>query len=371
MPSGLLPNTLKALKALATRTIETDCDRLPFRFENVPASKLLNWLRLEAFIHAGSVRPGGMPTHLQVEPCNLCNLRCALCPVTEGLGVPSGFMDFDLFRSLIDQVKQSVLLLLLWEWGEPFIHPRIYDMIAYASGKGIKVISSTNGHRFADPKHADEVVRSGLDTLIFALDGISQNTYERYRQGGKLATVLDGIRAVVSRKRALGARTPRINLRFIAMKYNEHEIAGIQPLAESLGVDVVTLKTLYPGHECDPAKDAENPFIPDHPAYRRFRYGSDGVRLRANPNTCKHLWNAPSVRWDGKVCSCGFDIHQTEVLGDLQTASLRDIWFGEGYRNMRRRFRQNWESLPICSRCSYAWAGGNCARETVHDSIPL
>ena len=370
MTPGLLQKTTQAIKALATRTIETDCDRLPFRFERVPPAKLLNWLLVETLIHARSVRPGGMPTHLQVEPCNLCNLRCALCPVTEGLGVPSGFMDFGLFQSLIDQVSDYVLLLLLWEWGEPFIHPRIYDMIAYAAGKGIRVISSTNGHRFADPRHADGVVRSGLDTLIFALDGISQETYERYRQGGKLTTVLEGIREVVARKRALGARTPRINLRFIVMQYNEHEIPRLQPLAESLGVDIVTLKTLYPGHTCDPAKDAENPFIPRDPAYRRFRYSAEGVRLRAQPNACKHLWNAPSVRWDGKVCSCGFDIHQTEALGDLNTASIREIWFGEAYQNLRRRFREDWEAMPICSRCSYAWLGGNCARETVHEAIP-
>lgn len=358
-----------AAGALATRTIEIDCDRLPFRYQRVEWTKLLNWIGLEASIRARRTRPWGLPTHIQVEPCNVCNLRCSLCPVTDGLGVPSGFMDFDLFQSLVDQVCNTVLLMLLWEWGEPFVHPRIYDMIAYASSKGIKVISSTNGHRFADPGHARSVVESGLDTLIFALDGISQETYERYRQGGKLETVLAGIRNVVAAKQALRSPSPRINLRFIVMKYNEHEIPLLDSFARSLGVDVLTLKTLYPGHDCDPAKDALNPFIPENPKYQRFRYApGDGARIRVSSNQCKHLWNAPSVRWDGKVVSCGFDIHQTRVLGDLATTPFRDVWFGEPYQRMRSEFRRQWQSLPICGRCSYAWQGGNCARETVHDA---
>ncbi len=357
-----------AAGALATRTVELDCDRLPFRYERLAWPKLLNWLRLETSIHLRRNRPWGMPTHIQVEPCNICNLRCSLCPVTEGLGVPTGCMDFNLFRDLTDQVCGSVLLMLLWEWGEPFVHPRVYEMIDYATAKGIRVISSSNGHRFADPQHARHVVESGLDTLIFALDGISQETYERYRQGGKLETVLTGIRNVVAAKRELQRATPRINLRFIVMKYNEHEIPMLDDLARSLGVDVLTLKTLYPGHDCDPAKDALNPFIPENPQYQRFRYSPEtGVRMRVEHNQCKHLWNAPSVRWDGKMVSCGFDIHQTRLLGDLTKSTFREIWFGEAYQAMRDEFRSTWESMPICGRCSYAWQGGNCARETVHE----
>ncbi len=372
MISGISGKAWLAANAIATRTIELDCDRLPFRFEKVGWRKLLNWLSLETSIYARSVRPWGLPTHIQVEPCNLCNLRCSLCPVTDGLGVPTGVMDFDLFKRLTDQACGTVLLMLLWEWGEPFVHPRIYDMIAYAASKGIKVISSSNGHRFADPEHARSVVRSGLDTLIFALDGISQETYERYRQGGKLETVLNGIRNVVAAKRASGSVAPRINLRFIVMKYNEHEIPLLPPLAGSLGVDVLTLKTLYPGHDCDPAKDAENPFIPANPDYQRFRYSPEtGARIRVRENLCKHLWNAPSVRWDGKLVSCGFDIHESRVLGDLTTSAFRDIWYGKAYQDMRREFRHRWDTLPICSRCSYAWEGGNCARETVHEAVIL
>ena len=241
--ASLIRNATTALKALATRRVEFGCDRIRYRFDGVPLKKLLNWILVEASARVRAPQPWGFPTILQVEPTNRCNLRCTLCPVAEGLERPAGQMELELFKSLIDQVGEYVFLILLWEWGEPFINPRIYEMISYAKQRGIKLVTSTNGHLFARKENAEKVVRSGLDTLIFALDGISQETYERYRRDGQLETVLQGIRNVVEAKKALGSKTPLINLRFIVMQHNEHEVGKLHELAESLGVVTPTSVT--------------------------------------------------------------------------------------------------------------------------------
>ena len=134
---------------------------------------------------------------------------------------------------------------MFWDWGEPFLNPHAYDMIRYAHEAGIKVVSSTNGHIFASEGHAREAVESGLDVLVFSVDGISQETYQRYRAKGRLEVVLEGIRRVVAEKRRLGSRTPVVNLRFIVMKHSEHEIPRLEEYARSLGVDVLTLRKFH------------------------------------------------------------------------------------------------------------------------------
>jgi radical SAM protein with 4Fe4S-binding SPASM domain len=366
---GLLSNCWKATKALATRRVDLECDRIPYRFEGVPLKKLLNWIRTEASIYVKPRQPWGWPTHLQVEPTAHCDLRCALCPVSGDLGRPRGFMSLELYRRLIDEIGDYVFLLLLWDWGEPFLHPELDQMISYARGRGMRVVCSTNGHRLRDAELAERTVRSGLDTLIFALDGISQETYERYRRNGKLEAVLEGIRTVVAKKRELRSETPLVNLRFIAMKYNEHEIPRLPDLAHSLGVDALTLKTLFPGHDCDPAQDQENPFIPTEPHFRRFRYDEATLqRIREKRNPCKVLWNNPVIHWDGGVCSCSFDFQRIRPFGDLNSAPLKQIWRGAAYGDSRREFRDHWEAMRLCRDCSYAYAGGNCARETIAEA---
>jgi radical SAM protein with 4Fe4S-binding SPASM domain len=279
-------------------------------------------------------------------------------------------MELDLFKRLIDEVGDYVFLILLWEWGEPFFNAHVYEMISYSKRRGIKLVSSTNGHLFARREHAERVVRSGLDTLIVAVDGISQDTYERYRQDGKLETVLQGIRTVVKTKKALNSRTPLVNLRFIVMKHNEHEIPRLRDLARSLGVDALTLKTLYPGHGCDPNKDSENPFIPANPHYCRFMYReADYFRIRVQRNPCKVLWISPAIHWNGVVCPCSFDVEEDYPLGDLKTDSFKAAWFGDSFVRMRRQFRDDWESIPVCQGCSYAYVGGDCSRDTIIDAV--
>lgn len=376
MFANLLLKILRVFRALITRKMTIDCDLIPFYFRRVPLKKLLNWIKAEVSIYFKPGKPWGMSTHLQVEPTTFCNLKCALCPLSGSMDRPVGNMDIGLFRKLIDEAGDYLFLVLLWDWGEPFLNPDIYEMIACARQKGVKVMSSTNGHLFARTEHADRVVRSGIDCLIFAIDGIIQETYELYRQGGNLETALQGIRNVVAVKRALNSKTPVVNLRFIVMKHNEHEIPKLKELAKDIGVDALTLKTLNPcsdniyGEKGVTTIESGSNFLPAKSSYRRFRYGPDGKTLvRVKNNPCKNLWNNPTVHWNGLVCPCTYDYNEKFVFGDLKTNTFRKIWSGAPYRNIRRRFRLDWEKVNICRNCSYAYEDGACGKAVIKQAF--
>jgi radical SAM protein with 4Fe4S-binding SPASM domain len=366
----------KAIKALFTRTITIECDRIPYTFRHVPFKKLMNWILVEASIFIKPSRPWGYPTHLQVEPASYCNLRCALCPVTDGMHRGAGTLDIGLFKRLIDEIGSYVFLIMLWDWGEPFLNPHIYEMISYAKQKGIKVVSSTNGHVFKDKEHVDNLLRCGLDTLIVAVDGMTQDTYELYRKGGSLSHALEGIRNIVAQKQETGYSAPLVNLRFIAMKHNEHQIPHLKQWARSLGVDVLSIKTLNPcandtyrEGKIDNLSGGE--FLnPADISYKRFHYARGTllpIMVRRNP--CKNLWNAPTVHFDGTVCPCTYDYNERYVFGKLASSSFKDIWFGRPYLQMRRTFRKSWKSIPFCANCSYAYEGGSCIDETIADAV--
>jgi radical SAM protein with 4Fe4S-binding SPASM domain len=284
-------------------------------------------------------------------------------------------MDPSLFRRILDEAGPYAFTLLLWDWGEPFVNPHIYDMIAYAKTKQVKVISSTNGHIFAQPDRAEQLVRSGLDTIIFAVDGMTQASYERYRQGGTLETALEGIRQVIAARTRFGTCTPTVNFRFIVMDQNESEIPLVRELAPRLGVDVLTFKTLNHSLQ-DPYKDTAPAvaargiaYAPRQERFRRFRTNASGERLRRRHNPCKQLWNNPSIHWSGAVCPCSFDPQDKYVLGDLTRQNFHDVWHGEPYRKLRREFRSHWDQMHLCGECSYAYEGGSLSCETIADAI--
>ena len=136
MKGGFFSGSLKAARALLTRTVRIECDRLPHKFERVPMRKILNWILVEASIHFRTLRPWGWPTHLQVEPSSHCNLRCTLCPVTEGLDRPAGHMSFDLLRKLVDDVSRPTSSSSSCGLGRAFPQPGDlrYDLLRQAQG---------------------------------------------------------------------------------------------------------------------------------------------------------------------------------------------------------------------------------------------
>jgi radical SAM protein with 4Fe4S-binding SPASM domain len=359
-------NGKKALRALIGREVQIDCDGIPYVFENVPLRKLINWIRVESSLLFKPERPWGWPTHLQIEPTNLCNLQCRLCPVTEGLRRAKGHMTLDLFKRFIDETGDYVFLIILWDWGEPFLNPAVYEMIPYAKEKGIKLVSSTNGHVFAKTEQAKKVVDSGLDVLIFAVDGITQETYEPYRKKGDLKTLIRGIRNVVDAKHASRSETPLINFRFIPMKHNEHELPLLKDFARSLGVDLLTIKTLNP--HCEFVREEDRAFLPNDSFYQRFKYDRKGERLRRKKNPCKALWNNPIIHWDGKISPCTYDPHDDYTVGDFAKGNFKDIWWGSALGDLRRLFRKDYQKIQQCAWCSYAFEGGTLSSETIVES---
>lgn len=362
----MISNMVKAIRALLTQNIHCEIDLIPFQFEKVPARKIINWILTEGSVLLKPARPWGFPTLLQMESTSRCNLRCRVCPVSAGMDRPTGDMDERLFKKVIDELAEYLLLILFWDWGEPFLNPNAYDMIRYARHRGIKVMSATNGHIFASKDHARNVVESGLDVLIFSVDGITQETYQHYRHVGRLETVIEGIRNVVAEKNSLKSKTPLVNFRFIVMRHNEEEIPYLKDLARALEVDALTLRKFYaiPNRRKERGEPQQD-LIPSQPRFQLPEHSpEDHQPIRIERNPCKTLWNCPTIHWDGTVCSCFADFNEERPLGRMGQQTFTEIWNGEGFKNLRRNFRKAWQELPICQDCPSGFKGGDVGRES-------
>jgi MoaA/NifB/PqqE/SkfB family radical SAM enzyme len=265
-------------------------------------------------------------------------------------------MDIKLFQKIIDELRDYLLLIIFWDWGEPFLNPKAYEMIRYVHDAGIKLVSSTNGQIFGKGDHARRVVASGLDVLAFSVDGASQETYQRFRRSGDLDLAIEGIRRVVGEKRRQNSSTPLVNIRSIVMKHNEQEIDALKSMAKDLKVDALTLRKFHDWADVKEFRPSETKF--QLPAVQP---GNRLPVLRKNP--CKNLWNCPTIHQDGTVCSCFVDYRGARPLGSVAARSFREIWYGQTYRQLRRSFRRRWKELPLCGSCSYRYEGGDIGRD--------
>ena len=124
----------------------------------------------------------GLPFSISFEPTTSCNLRCPECPSgLRSFTRPTGMLEEDLFKRTIDELHETLLYLIFYFQGEPYLHPQFLEMVGYAAKKKIYTATSTNAHYLTDA-NAKKTVESGLDRIIISIDGTTQDTYEQYRE---------------------------------------------------------------------------------------------------------------------------------------------------------------------------------------------
>lgn len=327
-------------------------DKIPFYFTNLSWKRLINWFVAESICRLKSPFVLAYPTLFQIEPTNLCNLRCPMCYTTSD-SRPRNSMTLQAFKRVIDEIGDYTLLLQLWGWGEPFINQDFCRMIRYAKTKGMKIITATNGHFFVNEQNVDDLIDSGLDVLMFALDGVDAETYEKYRHRGDFDRVVNGLKLLNQRKRQRNAVLPLINLRMVVTRDNEAQTDQIKEMGLEIGADVLTFKTLWNIN----SNAAIEPLLPENPKYRRARYNRDGEAIRI-PNSCRRLWNNPVVYRDGTVVPCYF--HSSDYsLGNVFSAGdrgVRRVWFGRTYAKRRLQFAKGQTAGTPCSDCALNFA---------------
>ncbi|MGL4595914.1 MAG: SPASM domain-containing protein [Bacteroidia bacterium] len=291
----------------------------------------------------------GLPVSVSIEPTTACNLRCPECPSgLRNFTRPTGMLEESLFRKTIDELAPHLTWLTFYFQGEPYLHPKFTDLVKYASQKKIYTTTSTNAH-YLDDEQARKTVESGLDRLIISIDGTTQETYSAYRVGGKLEKVLDGTRQIVRWKKELRSRTPHLVFQFLVVRPNEHQIADVKKLANELGVDEVVFKTAQ-------VYDYENgnALIPQNTQYARYTQDDSGRWKIKNPlaNHCWKMWHSCVITWDGAVVPCCFDKDAQHKLGNMQTTSMRNLWFGKDYQHFRASILRSRSEIEMCKNCS-------------------
>lgn len=286
----------------------------------------------------------GYPTAVMIEPTNICNLRCPLCPSGNGsLKRAKGFMKLSLFKKIIDEIKEYATMIILWNQGEPYLNPDINKMIKYATDAGLFTLISTNLNTDINP---DELVKSGIDSMIVSLDGATQETYNQYRVNGNLEKVLSNVKAIVEAKKRHKSSTPIIRWQFLVMKHNEHEIDKIKEMAKIYEVDQLSFKTIQIyTHE-------DIKFLPNNPKYRRYNISGENFEIKFKmENKCRRMWQQPVINWNGEVAICCFDKDIEYPVGNVENNSLLSIWQGTAFQKMRNAVLKNRKAFEICRNC--------------------
>ncbi len=102
-----------------------------------------------------------------IEPTNRCNLECLTC-IRNVWEEPLGIMEWETFERILKGIQGFIPnpTIFLGGFGEPFVHPKIIEMIRKAKDLGGSVELITNGILLTEDI-SEQLIETGLDVLLF------------------------------------------------------------------------------------------------------------------------------------------------------------------------------------------------------------
>ena len=277
--------------------------------------KILNAVHAEFERRIKRIEVKAHPFILHIELTNVCNLKCPYCLTGNETSIQQkGFLKFEEFKKIIDELKEYLILVRLDGLGESFLNKNFLKMVEYASQNNIITSVSTNFVTISK-EDTERLIDAGLDYLIVGLDGATEEVYQRVRPGGNLNTVTQNIKYLVEKKKARKSKTPYIETQYITFQENYQESDQTKDLSIALGADRHLIKDL-----------------------RNYVENVEKIKSKKT-KACYWLWYVLNVTWQGDLKACCLAGLDSEfAFGNILNNGITSEWNNKRMQDIRKLF---------------------------------
>lgn len=289
---------------------------------------------------AATLQEMSFPTRFAVEVCADCNLACTMCH-HPNMRRPKGKMPFELWQKCADQIAEVSPNTQCWFsfCGEPLLEPDLLiRMITYGKSVGLQSLNINTNGMLLTPDLAEPIMDSGVDLVVFGIDGFSKETYEKIRVDGDRDQLYSNVEHFLAARQARTSG-PEVQVQFIEMNENLHELGEFQTYWLARGATIKARRMLSWGGKFDTSLSV--------PADERI--------------PCPWAVTMMHVFWDGRVPRCPGDTEGEEGSGNAWDEPLTVLWQRLGiYRE--KHLQHRFDELPDrCQTCT-DWMTGAAKR---------
>ncbi len=260
-----------------------------------------------------------IPRVIRIGPTNLCTAQCKYCPrehIHEG---GCGYMDFAMFERIVDWAKQyRVKDISFALFGEPLIHPRIFDMIKLSQQQGLRIGISTNAIKMSQ-EYADKLLEFDLANIEMSLDGYTDSEYQKGKRVAQYSKAKQNIEYLLSRAREQKSST-KFNVHFVdaGNVSASSKRKFVKYWSEKLqGLNYVT-SFYYEPHNWAGTRAG----ISQH-----MNWLDRLLRKVEFKKPCVYI-KGLNIDWNGNVIICTNDPTNTAIIGNIKDSKIEDIYNG-------------------------------------------
>lgn len=275
------------------------------------------------------------PKILRIEPASSCNFRCIHCPTGLDLNPSLGIMSEDTFNKIYEKIsKYSFKVIVLYHGGEPFLNRNFIKIVTKLKPLANTIKTVTNGSLLNDSL-IEQIIDSGIDIVEFSLDGVSPEENDKIRVGGNFQKIAENIKKLIVLRNSRNLKKPQIYISNAQIPSSIHQLDSIQ----------------VPQYLQDTFRE-----VCDDIQYKLVYVMSwPGMTINPQPaklesNYCDHIVNTFTIRWNGDVVPCCFDLINMMVMGNVVTEEIENIWNNEKYQKLRNDIK-NFDPPELCKNC--------------------
>ncbi|MGD8442029.1 MAG: heme b synthase [Desulfobacterales bacterium] len=115
------------------------------------------------------------------ETTRNCNLACVHCRASATTGPYTGELDTAEAFRLLDQIGEIAKPIIILTGGEPLLRDDIFDIAAYGTQKGFRMVMAPNGTLVTEDI-ANKLVDAGIKRISISLDGATAQSHDNFRK---------------------------------------------------------------------------------------------------------------------------------------------------------------------------------------------
>jgi MoaA/NifB/PqqE/SkfB family radical SAM enzyme len=283
------------------------------------------------------------PSQFIIDVTEVCNLACIHCPhpdFKKSVHYGAKYLDPQLHDRLVDEVniwgKGITGYLRYTSQGEPLIHPKIFEMMGYASKNtaGALVALTTNGV-LMNEKRIEKMLAAGVDVVDTSIDAYLPETYERIRVNGDLEVTRGNVLKLL-KMREQAPKKLKVVVSYVEQPQNTNETDSFEKYWKDQGADYVVIRRL---HSCAGAKQEK--------ATEMRREEEDEAR-----RPCLYPWERISLDPSGNLKFCPEDWVHGSKVADYRTTTIKEAWQGEFMTALRQAHLTNdFAKHSFCGQC--------------------
>jgi len=278
-----------------------------------------------------TLHPDLLPREIVLELTPRRSTRPIFSPLSK-FAVERPDLTVDLARILFSQLSAlDDIRLTLAGVGDPVLHPNLFEIIELARNAQIRAIHIETDLIDLNPATVAGLVETGADAISVHVPAATQGTYARIMQIDSLTRVGENIKTFLHRRQSLQRGTPLLVPLFTKCRENLAEMEiWYDHWLRALGCAVITGPT-------DCATQIPDTAVCDMSPPRR--------------RPCARLSNRMTILSDGRIVSCEQDIFGRQVLGEIGSATIQEIWTHR-FDSLRKDHEQGaWDKHVLCATC--------------------